>query len=449
MKNCGKVITMMLLTALMLAGCGKAENSGEKAPAETTNEAAETSAEQTEDAGEAAETSAAQTEDAGETTDFVYLQEYQIKDVNGDGKEYTLYAPKGGKVMEEWYYTFYEYGIDFSALVYNGGTMDKLQEYMEQLVDRQMQEWQEDSDYSDAAAGKMQEKGDDRYLILRVKETDSQGTPYQKISILYMNVREGGVGVCWSMEVCEDLLYEETPALIEEVARCYDIDLGEVVMEVDTWADQDAQRKEQEKQEGEQWIADQQDIYEPREGDPVLEKVDGYRYLGSMTLIFDEENDITCPVLVPMGAYTGTWENAAQAMMHGVRVIAGISPRRMDLQEVAQEEADEELERCSDPEKGNRNVQISKVMPMQGQESGVFYVLEYEEPGFSKEEYHSCTEITFMVPVQDEYYLHYEIRLNDEGYDVSTNILIKELETAYGLDLSAWYAEEEALQTKE
>ena len=44
-----------------------------------------------------------------------------------------------------------------------------------------------------------------------------------------------------------------------------------------------------------------------------------------------------------------------------------------------------------------------------------------------------------FIPVDESFYLAVTIYLSEEQYDASTNTVIRELENAYGLDLSAYY----------
>lgn len=161
-----------------------------------------------------------------------------------------------------------------------------------------------------------------------------------------------------------------------------------------------------------------------------------------MTLTFDEEEGITDPVLVPMGNSTGASEKRVSTTMHGVSVRAGVDYTYKDFQAKVQEEADKDLAYYSDPERGNQNVRISEVMPIQGKEPGFFYVLAYEEQDYRAEEYYERADITVMIHEKDQYFVNYSISLMSVDYDSATNSLIKELEAAYGLDLSEWYAEE-------
>lgn len=444
MKNFWRVIITLTLTAAVLAGCGAAEKE-EKAPVE---EAAETP-----DTGEAAETVEESVEIPAteetvreisenlepDPTNLTYLEEYQIEDVFGDGKEYPLYAPKRGENTDGFFF-YSDHGITFTASIYSGGSMEELQMYLDMSVDLQVEDWKEDPECSDVGVGETLAKGDDRYLFLTAKKKDFNGAIYQRRKLIYMSVRDGGAGVFWEMELSENAQDEETSPLIAEVARCYGLNLGEFSMEDGTWAEQDAKLE-----------AERQNVYEPEEGELVLEKVEGYQYLGMATIAMDDEGEVTCPVLVPMGRNTTVDENRASTTIHGVSmwVRGDHTPYAGNYQAMAQKDADYALDYYNNLEYGYRNGKVSEVMPMPGQEAAVYYFVEYEQKDSLTEEYNRRTYIDCLIQVKEKHYVSCEIRLLFEDYDVETNDLLKELETAYGLDLSAWYAVEDLSQTEE
>lgn len=436
-------MTALALTVLVSTGCGAAENVEEKAPVETVEEAEETpAAEAAEEAVEipAPEETVKETSEilAPDPTDLTYLEEYQIKDFYGDGKEYPLYAPKDGMNTDGFFY-FDDHGVTFTASVYSGGSLEELQMYLETSVNFKVKDWQDDPECSEVGVGETLEKGDDRYLFLTARTKDYNGTPYLRRMLMYMSVRDGGAGVFWDMEVREYAQDEETATLIKEVARCYGLNLSELAIEDGGWAEQNAQHE-----------AERQDVYEPREGDPVLEKVEGYQYLGILTLTLDEEENVTCPVLAPMGWNTTADDQRVSTTIHGVSVrVNGYETNVVNYQAMAQREADGDLKLRSDPEEGNRNVRISEVMPMTGQEAAVYYVLEYEEQDYGSEEYHKRADVTCIIQVKEKCFVTCRISLKSGEYDIETNNLIKELETAYGLDLSEWYAVENLPQVRE
>lgn len=424
-------MTVLTLAAAVLAGCGTAGNKGENAPLQPPmeNETANTpEAGENETAGSSAAEETVTSDPAG----FTYLEEYQIVDFYGDGKEYAFYAPKGGQNQEGLFY-YKDHGVTFSAEVYSSDSAEELRKYLDNKVRQTAEFWQEDLECSDVSVGEVLEKEEDRYLILSAEDKDSLGTPYHKTLLKYMSVREGNVGIFWDMQVSEDLQDEETALLVSEVARCYDLDLSEFPGEDGTWAEQNAQR-----------AADLRDVYEPEEGDPVLEKVEGYQYLGRLTLKLDDEGNVTYPVLAPMGWTTEAEENMVSAMIHGVyvQIAGGYTDGADDIPEILQKDADQEEKLRSDPELHNRNARVSEVMPLQGQEQGAFYTITYESQNYGSEEYYKCAEITWLIRVKENYMVAFRVTLSSMDYDNNTNGLIKELETAYGFDLSEWYAKQ-------
>lgn len=431
MKNFWRIMTALTLTAVTLAGCGTAGNTGENAALQASTEN-ETAVTPESEENETTETSAAEETVTSDPAGFTYLEEYQIMDFYGNGKEYALYAPKGGQNEEGLFY-YNEHGVNFTAAVYSSDSVEELRKYLDNKVRQTTEFWQEDLECLDVSVGEVLEKEDDRYLILTAKDKDSLGTPYQKRLLKYMSVRDGNVGIFWDMQVREDLQDEETALLISEVARCYDLDLSEFGIEDGTWAEQNAQR-----------VADLHDVYEPEEGDSVLEKAEGYQHLGRLTLTLDDEGNVTYPVLAPMGWTTEADEDTVSAMIHGVyvQIAGGYTDSAIDIQEELREEADQEEKLYSDPELGKRNARASEVMPLQGQEPGAFYTLEYESQNYGSEEYYKCAKITWVIQVKENYLVAFRITLLSMDYDNNTNSLIKELETAYGFDLSKWYAKQ-------
>ena len=429
MKNVLRLITTLMLTAAVLAGCGAAGNTGENAASQALTEN-ESAAAPVAGENETVGTSVAEETAASDPVGFTYLEEYQIMDFYGDGKEYALYAPKDGQNQDGLFY-YNAHGVNFTAEVYSGDSAEDLLMHLDKKAKQTAEFWQEDLECLDVSVGEVLEKEDDRYLILTAKDKDSLGTPYQKTLLKYMSVREGDVGVFWDMQVREDMQDEETALLISEVARCYDLDLSGFLVEDGTWAEQNAQR-----------AADLRDVYEPEEGDSVLEKAEGYQHLGRLTLTLDDEGNVTYPVLAPMGWTTEADEDTVSAMIHGVymQIEGGYTGSAIDIQEMLQEDADQEEELRSDPELGNRNARASEVMPLQGQEPGAYYTLAYESQNYGSEEYYKCAKITWVIQVKENYLVAFRITLLSMDYDNNTNSLIKELEMAYGFDLSEWYA---------
>lgn len=467
MKKFRKVITVMLLTALVVTGCGAAGDSREKAPAETADDATEKAPagmtdettgtdaadEAAETVGETGETLAAEESDTAGTdtakeapkeeaakphkeltpdpTNLSYLEEIQIVDFYGSKKEYPLYAPKDGE-NQDGFFTFFGHGVSFSASVYGVESPEDIPMYLDVIIDGEVESWKGTQDYTNAAASEIFTKGDDRYVFLSAKAEDYRGTAFQKKKLCYVSVRDDAC-VSWDMEINENDQDEETAPLVDEVARCYGLDLSEFTVEDGTWAQQNAEVE-----------ADLQDVYEPEEGESALEKVDGYQYLGMVTLTLDEEGKVTCPVLAPMGRNTTVKEGKVLTTIHGVSVwIRGNHSERLgNYQAEVKKDAKYALKYYNDEEYNYRNGKVSEVMPVPGMESAVYYVVEYEQKSILTEEWCERVDINCSIQIKEKYHITCEIKLQIEDYDGTTNSLLKELETAYGIDLSAWYADE-------
>lgn len=362
-------------------------------------------------------------------TNLTYLEEYQIEDFYGDGKEYSLYAPKGGENMDGFFYSD-DHGVTFTASVYSGGSLEELQMFLETRVDLLVEEWKDDSEYSEVGVGETLEKGDDRYLFLTAKTTDYNGTPYQRRKLVYMSVRDGNAGVFWDMEVREYAQDEETAPLIAEVARCYGLNLSELAIDEGTWAEQNAQLE-----------ADRQDVYEPREGEPVMERVDGYEYLGVVTLNF-AEGEAQSPVMAPMGRSVTVRENGLFSSMHGV--VVSIGEQKMmgqNFQNNVQHNFDSNYkgEIRSDY---SDNVEKSELMILSGYDEAAYYVLQYDSLDSEGEFKYRKTDLHCYIRLNEDYMLTCNIWLDETEFDSTTNAVIREMEKAYGIDMSPYYYKE-------
>lgn len=69
-------------------------------------------------------------------------------------------------------------------------------------------------------------------------------------------------------------------------------------------------------------------------------------------------------------------------------------------------------------------------------------VITYEKRNIFTDEFLPKVDVLCYIKVQEEYVLRFTITLSYDEYDGSTNTLLKELEAAYGIDLSEYYNEE-------
>lgn len=399
----------------VLAGCGSAAKNEQGAEASEEAAVDEEAAAQ-----KAAEKRAALT----------HIEKYMVEDFYGDKQEYEVYGPIGGD-CEDGYLFYWDHGVMFTASVFNGGTTESLYLYFNDIAELDKEDWENDPGCSGIQIGEIEKSGSNRYLFASWQAEDTFGTPYQKKKVYYLDVKSGGEGVFWDLEISEIGMDEEASQIITEMAQCYGVDLNNLGISGD-WAAQDAQRQ-----------ADRQDVYEPEDGEIALEKVDGYQYLGVTTLSLDDGN-LKCPAMAPMGWNTEVREDRIMASMHGVSVnISGFETGPMNFMGLVEEEADSDLRYRSDPEEGNRNVKRSEVMAMSGFEEGLYYIIEYDEQSYSDENYYQKAEVNCYIRLDDKYLFTCKITLRSEDYDSATNALMKELETAYGINMSAYYREEE------
>ena len=363
-----------------------------------------------------------------------YVEKVMIEDYYGDQNECEAFVPIDAN-LGDGYAFYYGHGVDFSLFVYSDTSLSQLQDYMDDTIEFDKETWsRESSHYSEAEFGELIEVGEDKYRIATVMKEDYYGTLYTVKKVYYMDYQGHGAGVIWDMEIDEADADDVTDALIDEMGRCYRVNLDEIKPSGE-WLAGDVKRR-----------VDEQDEYEPGEDDIALEKVDGYRYLGLM-MLSDSYEIIQCPVLVPMGWRTYTSKTGARANMHGVTVSADIEALYYgkDFLTKVQEKADLEYDEYNNKYQKDtdryRNAHVGELQPLDDYDMARYMVIDYEERDFLTEEFLPGAKILCFIKVQEEFYLEYEITLSFEEYDDATNTLIEELETAYGIDLSEYYYE--------
>ena len=358
-----------------------------------------------------------------------YVKKATLDDYYGDKTEYEVYVPKDAQ-RGEGFISFIDHGLQFYASVVNVGYDDFLDEYLDGVVQFDIEDWKnENSGYSEVEFGEMIRCGDDRFRIASAMNEDLYGTPYAVKKIYFIDVIKEGVGVSWTLTVSELSADDETNAVIDEIAKCYRVDLEEIKAG-GTYLAGDAKRKEQ-----------RQDEYEPSEGELVLEKAEGYQYMG-LTMITDYRGEVQCPIMIPMGWQTSVREDEARAHMHGIKVSGSLgSLYGRDYLSNVQSSIDNKIRGYEGLSDTYRNVQADSAQPISGYNMARCAVITYEQKDYLTEEFLPRADVLCYIKVQEDYVLYFTITLLYEEYDDSTNILLKELETAYGIDLSEYYYE--------
>ena len=359
-----------------------------------------------------------------EAASLQYMEKVMIEDYYGDMTEYEMYAPIDSD-KREGYLGYIDHGLMFSAMVYSYGIQNFFEEGLQISIDTVIEDWEEYYQYSDIQFSEIMQNGDDRYVFLSARTEDFNGLAYDKKQVIYQDVRENDVAIEWQLEITERNVDSETYLIIDEISKCYGIYLDDLAVNGE-WEKAEAERQ-----------MEIQDAYEPEEGESELTKADGYQYMGITAISID---DINCPIMLPMGRNRNVRETSASSDMHGVYVhVCGYYSKNYQVE--AADDADRQYRNISDPDEGNQNVRRSEVMPMRGFNQAVYYVIEYDELDYDGEEYRSRADVYCYIKLDDKRYLSCHIKLSRENYDDATNILLKELETAYGLDLSRYYYE--------
>lgn len=452
MRNGWKMMAAMILAAFVLAGCGKASVTGEQdgnAPAAETQDsetAVEGTQEEPEPAAEEAEETTADTEEQSletvpndgkgelisdeDAASLQYMKKYMVEDVYGDGSSYEVYAPDGSD-NSDGFLSYINHGISFFASVFGGGDEELPYFMLNESLKGQKEDWENGERYFDVQLGEVIKNGADRYVTASAKSEDYYGTAYAVKKLYYLDVPKTGVCVLWEIEITEMQTDEVTAQILTEMGKCYGIGL-ENIMPGGEWAQADAARQ-----------VEAQDVYEPEAGETALVKVDGYQYLGQTTMSF-KDGEIQCPVMAPMGYLTTVKDSYVDASMHGVSVNISSTSTGTDMYvPLMREGADRLYERkLNDEDVENRNVHKSEVMEMSGYDKAWYYVVDYETPDWITEDYYKEVSVNCRIVIEENYVLTCDITLRDNAFDTCTNTLLKELETAYGIDLSAYYYEE-------
>ena len=82
------------------------------------------------------------------------------------------------------------------------------------------------------------------------------------------------------------------------------------------------------------------------------------------------------------------------------------------------------------------------MMPMPGFEEAYYVIFTYKEKDYETKKYVNKAEARCYMKLDDDFYLQYNITLTENEYDHTTNVVLEELEDAYGIDLSEYYYEE-------
>ena len=360
-----------------------------------------------------------------------YIETIEVEDFYGDKSTYEVYGPKESE-SSDGYVSWYGHGLFYNASVYSMGSNSFVYSFLDDMAGYTKESWlSEDSGYRDAEFSEMKKNGDDRYITMTAVRDDYNGVPYAEKHVYYMHIAKDGVGIYWELEMMENSADEKTERVIDELAGCYGINL-DILKPTGEW-----------KEGNEERIMEEQDIYEPDGDEIVLEKVDGYQYMGMATLSVEVSGlQAKSVVMVPMGRSTTARENSVYANMHGINIQGSIDIMFSDsLMANIKMETDSKYDSLLKDD-DIKNVFRTEMMPMPGFEEAYYVIFTYKEKDYVTKKYVNKAEARCYMKLDDDFYLQYNITLSENEYDDATNVVLEELGDAYGIDLSEYYYEE-------
>lgn len=424
----------IFLFAALLAGCGK---QADVEPTPEPETAKETSADNNDNKAKKEDTDRQDADNAPkklseeELAALEYVEKIEIEEPVS-GKMVYAYAPAGTEVYEEGFCLYDEHGLNYNVFAWGMEDDETVEEILQYSVDIDMEYgWEFDfasefSDHENIQISEIMENGEDRYVIATSEESNMEKTAVSECKkIYYLEVQNDSVAVIWQLEMSEWNTDEETGLILDDMEKCYGIDLDPIRPSGSYFAQQEAYREQY------------QDEYVPGEGQNVLAKVNGYQYLGLGTLAYSD-GEAECPVMVPMGH--DVWfedDNYVNSTLHGVHVSARITIMGRDFNTDAPDYIHDKQNFYQNYEEVY-NVTVSDAIPLSDFDAALYTIIELDKDSYDGETLHRINIFSYIL-IKEGYVLQYDIELRPEQYDNSTNTLLKELEDAYGFDLSNYY----------
>ncbi|MDE7286952.1 MAG: hypothetical protein K2N55_08965, partial [Lachnospiraceae bacterium] len=369
------------------------------------------------------------------SSEFVYLEQREIDDFNDRRQTYTTYMPKGCEVYDG-YGSYTDHGLSYTVRVQNYGDGDIQEQYDTFAYGFEVRmEYSHEpvDDYTDVNTSGILSNGEDRYYILTARGIDYEGVPFQMRYLEYIEMLSTGACINWSLYVYADHADEDTDLIIGELEECFGVNLEQM-------------KAGSEFPEGEP----DQDYYEVKEGHNALEDVEGYQYLGVGDLS-DYYKESFCKIMLPKARSTNLRTDHAYAYLHGVQITVDVDNffYGNTLMDNMKEVAEARYESREADENVIRNLEKTSIIPVPGFKDAVLMEMSYEKKGSRIDQYFPKAEIFEYIRMDSENYLAVEIYLSGEDYDASTNAVIRELENAYGIDLSNYYNKEAAEENRD
>lgn len=361
---------------------------------------------------------------------FEYVQKMALKD-EITGMEAEVYGPVDDTSYLSASGIFYiEHGINFSLFLVGDWSYSSPQE--------QLSIWQQETvrplkdnavRYQNLSVDDLVtvEEGLCYYQHTSVEELDAQENATTNHYLVYVGTTSNGIGYMFSLEVMASSTDGETNQILEEIGKCYDLDLAEY-----------GNSAEDLNNAGER-VDMSQDVYTQKSGEPEIRAIEGYTYMGASELS-DYDGNIY-ELLIPMGRNTSNSGYSLFANMHGVSISVSVTSiyRNMSIAETLQESMQYRYDSLLENSRDYKNVTMGEVSATTEGE-GLYGSISADHADYDGLvfPYH---EIDYQLKMNDDSALEISIRLDERNYDVHTNVLLEEIEQAYRMDLSEFYYE--------
>lgn len=422
----------IFLFAASLTGCGKKEDAEPEPKAETEiSTERDDGKNKREDVGQQNKDNFPKRLSEEELAALKYVEKIEIED-GFYGETAYAYAPVGTEIYGEGFCFYDKHGLNYGVEAWAMNDQMTIEELLQTSVDIDMEYGWEytfgsgSSDYEDIQISEIMENGNDRYVIATSQIPNMDETAFSECKkIYYLEIQNDSIAVIWKLEMTEWDTDEETDLIIDDMEKCYGIDLDPIRSTGRYFAQQ------------EEYLQQMQDEYVPEEGHCVLAKINGYQYLGLGTLE-DYDGEAECPVMIPMGSHVWFEDPTyVTSSLHGIQTRARITS--LYGKDFNTEIPKYILDKQS-YYKGNddtRNVVVSDGLPLADYDAALYMTVEFDRV-YTDETQHRVMVFAYIL-IQEDYFLEYEIELHTDQFDNSTDTILKELEDAYGFDLSNYY----------
>lgn len=341
----------------------------------------------------------------------VYILANNISDIDGYGSYY------------------YDMGLNFSMMPVGKDEYQTPEEVIVGWANNMVDGWKSyATQYQNGSADEMVTVGDGNayYQHLSVDSIDYDGTPYPQHAIIYYGRDEYGFAYYWTLDISTQYADNTLNDILEELSRFYEIDLS-----VYGVANQDMTMAGKRVDEG-------QDNFVAKAGDPEIIKEAGFEYMGT-TVIQDYDN-ASYSVLVPMCKDTGFSSYSASAHLHGVRFSISTTQLAVgkEMVDVVKSDVEYEYNYLLENSRDYRNLEMGEVMPVENA-NGAYMGIISEKAAYDSEQFYPYYEIYYTLRLEDVNCITIRLRLEAEEFDAKTNLVLKDIEKAYKMDLSQYY----------